>query len=150
MSININMEKKVLRVEELNGRIGEVFGSLKILSFYPIRPEGETRYDNMKNMPWCQCACISEEHDEPVICYFPWYIVSTGIVSSCGCLAVANFRKSVEERTVRLTFEEKTMTVKEWAKELGISERCIRYRMKQGKPINEVLSPIEAKENPYI
>jgi hypothetical protein len=46
-----------------------------------------------------------------------------------------------KSNSCRITFEGRTQTVAQWARELGISHMTIRSRLKMGRPLEEVFSP---------
>lgn len=140
----MNKQRRKMSINDYEKYIGDTYGYLTIKEFYPKRPDNDTRYDNLKNTIWCRCECNGDDgnnHDEPISCVFPWYMIRSGYINSCGCMTLANFRKMVKERMTRLTYKDKTLTIEEWAKETGLSVSCIRHRMKAGKPTAEVLNP---------
>ena len=140
----MNKQRKKLNVKDYEKHIGDTYGYLVIKEFYACRPESETRYDNLKNTIWCRCECNGNDgknHEDSVSCYYPWYMLRSGYIGSCGCMILENFRETVKRRTRKLTKDGETLTVEEWSEKLGISISCIRHRMRAGKPIAEILDP---------
>lgn len=45
--------------------------------------------------------------------------------------------------TVRLTFDSRTMTLKEWCEELGLPYKTAHWRVRQGWTVEEILSPLK-------
>jgi hypothetical protein len=59
-----------------------------------------------------------------------------------NCRWITNFEQhSNTRKTVRLTYNGETHHVSEWSRRIGVQRSLILYRIKAGKPINEILKP---------
>lgn len=59
--------------------------------------------------------------------------------SNC-CWATRTEQANNRRTNVRLTFQDRTMTIAEWARELGIGDSTIRFRLKNGWSVERALT----------
>lgn len=69
-------------------------------------------------------------------------IDNMGDYSPNNCRWITSFeQQSNTRKTVRLTYNGETHHVSEWARKIGVGRSIILYRIKRGKPIEEILKP---------
>lgn len=90
-----------------------------------------------KTMYECTCACV--KHLDCTHHTKPW--TTDAIPSRCaGCKCRTWNRPARISAKAPLTYNGKTQTVAAWSRELGLAKTTIPWRLKEGWPLEQVLS----------
>lgn len=89
-----------------------------------------------KEMYHCKCDA---KHKDGTICGYEWDVEELPM-RCAGCKSRKWNRGYRLSRKPPLTFDGKTQFIDAWARELGMSKTAISWRIKEGWPLEQVLS----------
>lgn len=123
-------------------QVGDVFNRLKVIEIN-IEPPKEKTYAK-KLGKWCKCECKCQK-----IVTVPEASLINGSTQSCGCYKSEMARQQLEinrkngivskPNAYKITFENKTQTLTEWAKDIGITKQALSRRLKK-MPLEKALT----------
>lgn len=115
---------------KLKDLTGKQFNSLTVLErAYPNTDAGNARWK-------CKCLCGNQ------VVVVSYHLLNSS-TSSCGCWRKKQWtvgNRSENENVVKLTYNDKSLSIKGWAKETGIGHRTIIGRLKTGWSVEKTLS----------